>query len=57
MMLAVGSEPTVNGGGWMRDWVADWRRWSRAERCFAIVLLVMALALPLGLLIGARIGI
>ena len=41
----------------MRDWIADWKRWSRAERCVAIALLVMALALPLGLLIGGRIGI
>ena len=57
MMLAVGSEPMVIGGGRMRDWIADWKRWSPAERCFAIALLVMALALPLGLLIGGRIGI
>jgi hypothetical protein len=57
MMLAVGSAPMVIGGGRMRDWIADWKRWSRAERCFAIALLVLALALPLGLLIGGRIGI
>ena len=41
----------------MRDWVSDWKRWSRAERCFAIALVIIALAIPLGLLIvGERIG-
>jgi hypothetical protein len=42
----------------MRDWVSDWKRWSRAERWFAVALVVLALALPLGMLIGSiRIGI
>ena len=42
----------------MSDWVSDWKRWSRAERCLAIALAALALALPLGLLIGrSRIGI
>jgi len=42
----------------MGDWISDWKRWSRAERCFAIMLLIIALVLPLGLLIvGERIGI
>jgi len=43
----------------MRDWMADWRKWSRAERTFAVVLFVsMIMALPLGLLFGlARPGI
>jgi hypothetical protein len=36
----------------MRDWIADWKRWSRAERCLAIVLVVLSLAIPLGLLIS-----
>jgi hypothetical protein len=40
----------------MRDWISDWNRWSRGERWFAIALAIMALALPFGLLIGARIG-
>ena len=22
----------------MGDWISDWKRWSRAERCFAIIL-------------------
>jgi hypothetical protein len=42
----------------MRDWVADWKRWSRAERWFAVALLILALTLPLGMLIsGSVIGI
>ena len=41
----------------MRDWISDWKRWSRAERYFAIMLVVVALVLPLSLLIvGGRIG-
>jgi hypothetical protein len=37
----------------MRDWVADWRKWSPAERAFAVALAVtMMVALPLGLLLG-----
>jgi hypothetical protein len=36
----------------MRDWISDWKKWNRAERCFAVALVVLALALPLGLLIG-----
>jgi hypothetical protein len=41
----------------MQDWISDWKRWSPAERCFAIALVVIVLALPLGLLIGGKIGI
>ena len=43
----------------MRDWVADWRKWSRAERALAVALVVtMVMALPLGLLLtAARAGI
>jgi hypothetical protein len=41
----------------MRDWISDWKRWSGAERCFAVMLVIIALVLPLGLLIvGGRIG-
>ena len=34
----------------MQDWVSDWKRWSRAERCFAVVLVIVALMIPLGVL-------
>src|SRR5262249_27724531 len=50
-------QPGFRRGYRMHDWVSDWKRWSRAERCFAIMLVIIALALPLGLLIaGERIG-
>jgi hypothetical protein len=39
----------------MRDWIADWKRWSRAERCFAIALIILGLVIPLGLLVGGSI--
>jgi len=35
----------------MRDWIADWKRWSVAERCLAIALVILSVAIPLGLLI------
>jgi len=34
----------------MRDLVADWKRWSRAERVLAVVGTLLLVALPLGLL-------
>ena len=41
----------------MRDWVADWKRWSRGERVLAVVVTVLMVALPLGLLLAARAGV
>ena len=42
----------------MRDLISDWKKWSRAERCFAIMLVIIALVVPHGLVIvGERIGI
>jgi len=41
----------------MRDWIADWNKWSRAERVLAFVVTLMLLALPLGLLISSKTGI
>jgi uncharacterized membrane protein len=34
----------------MRDIVADWKKWSRAERVIALMGIVLMVALPLGLL-------
>ena len=31
----------------MQDWISDWKRWSRAERCFAIALVILSLAVNL----------
>jgi hypothetical protein len=36
----------------MQDWISDWKRWSRAERCFAVALVILALVIPLSLLLG-----
>jgi len=38
----------------VQDWIADWKRWSRAERCFAIALVILSLVIALGFLIGGR---
>lgn len=37
----------------MRDWVADWNKWSRAERVLAVLMAVTMIALPLSLLIAS----
>jgi hypothetical protein len=34
----------------MHDWIADWKRWSRTERCIAVALAILSLVIPLGLL-------
>jgi hypothetical protein len=39
----------------MQDWISDWKKWSRAERCFAIALVILSLVIPLGVLVGGRI--
>jgi hypothetical protein len=41
----------------MRDLVADWNRWSRAERVLAVIVTVLMVALPLGMLLTGKIGI
>jgi hypothetical protein len=41
----------------MRDLVADWKRWSRAERVLAVVVTVLMVALPLGMLFSGKTGI
>jgi hypothetical protein len=37
----------------MRDWVADWNRWSRAERLLAVFVAFALFALPLSMLLTA----
>jgi hypothetical protein len=37
----------------MRDWVADWNRWSRAERLLALFVAFALFALPLSMLLTA----
>ena len=37
----------------MRDWVADWNKWSRNERLLALAVALALFALPLSLLLSA----
>jgi hypothetical protein len=39
----------------MRDMIADWKRWSRAERVFAVLVTLLMVALPLGLMLAASV--
>ena len=41
----------------MRDWVADWQKWSRAERVLAVLVTLMLVALPLGLMLTGHAGV
>jgi len=36
----------------MRDWMADWRKWSPAERALAVAILMSMMAVPVGVLLG-----
>jgi hypothetical protein len=36
----------------MRDWIADWRKWSPAERALAVAILMSMVAAPVGMVIG-----
>jgi hypothetical protein len=37
----------------MRDFIADWNKWSRAERVLAVVAAGLMAALPIGLALAA----
>ena len=41
----------------MRDFVADWKKWSRTERVLAVLMTLMLVALPLGLLLTGKAGV
>lgn len=41
----------------MRDWIADWNKWSRAERVLALFVTFVLLAVPLGILMTGKPGI
>ena len=45
----------AGGHRFMQDWISDWKKWSRAERCFAIALVILSLVIPFGLLVGGGI--
>jgi hypothetical protein len=38
---------------WKTDWLADWNKWSSAERVLALVVASLLLALPLSLLLAS----
>ena len=42
----------LEGFGAMRDWMADWRKWSVAERALAVAILMSMMAVPVGVLLG-----
>ena len=50
---------TLRGQGWleMRDWIADWNKWSRTERVLALLVTFVLLALPLSLLLTGKAGV
>jgi hypothetical protein len=39
-------------GSGMRDWKADWQKWTPAERALAIAILMSMMAVPVGILLG-----
>ena len=41
----------------MRDFVADWKKWSRTERVLAVLVTLVLVALPLGLLLTGKAGV
>ncbi len=41
----------------MRDMVADWKKWSRAERVSAVLVMIVMAAFPLGSMLAAVIGV
>jgi hypothetical protein len=41
----------------MHDLIADWNKWSRAERVLAILVTGTLIALPLCLLLTVRVGV
>jgi hypothetical protein len=41
----------------MRDWVADWKKWSRGERVLAVFVTILMVGLPIGLLLAASVGV
>ena len=52
LAFAVGTrEPSMQHGVLMRDLVADWKKWNRAERVLAVMGTLLMVALPFGLLI------
>jgi hypothetical protein len=45
-------DAALEGSVAMRDWVADWRKWSPAERVLAVAILMSMMAVPVSMLLG-----
>lgn len=41
----------------MRDWIADWNRWSLAERVLAVLVATMLVAVPFSLMLVGKVGV
>lgn len=41
----------------MRDFIADWKRWSLGERALAIGVALLLAAVPLGLMLTGKSGV
>jgi hypothetical protein len=41
----------------MRDLVADWKKWSPAERILAVVVSILIVAVPLGVLLMGKLAV
>ena len=41
----------------MRDLVADWKKWSPAERILAVVVSLLIVAVPLGVLLTGKLAV
>ena len=41
----------------MRDWIADWKKWSPAERVLAVVVATVLVALPLSFIVAGKAGV
>jgi hypothetical protein len=44
-------------GDSMRDLVADWKKWSPAERILAVVVSLLIVAVPLGVLLTGKLAV
>ena len=41
----------------MRGLVADWKKWSPAERILAVVVTILIIAVPLGVLLTGKLAV
>jgi hypothetical protein len=55
--LAAKSGAVCRRGRSMRDWAADWKKWSRSERLLAVIVTGLMFGLPIGLLLAGKVGI